>query len=69
MPIPNDPTEHLYEHRIYGEKGSVMSFPKITDSGFGHTQMDYDKIDIDYDNTYQELSDIVEIYKKEIANG
>ena len=63
LTIPNDAIEYLYEHKLYGAKGSVMSFPKITDNGFYHTQNSYENIDIDLDKIYNELSDIVNSFK------
>ena len=64
FPVPNNPIEHLFEHKIYGNPGDVMNFPKISDSGFDHTQSDYENSNINYDCIYKELSDFTENYIK-----
>ncbi|MBR1619433.1 LicD family protein [bacterium] len=64
LPAPIDPLQHLYQSGEYGEYGAVMTFPRIQDSGFAHTQMNYSS-DIDYDNILHELTNIYEEIKNE----
>ena len=57
FPSPNNPLKHLYHSNEYGEYGAVMNFPKIMDSGFAHTQFDYEnneKIKKIYDEMFLE---------------
>lgn len=56
FPAPSNPLQHLYESGEYGEYGAVMNFPTITDSGFGHTQTEFENID--YDSILSELKEI-----------
>ena len=69
LPAPQNPLEHLYEHHQYGSREDMMNFPRISDCGFVHTQFDYKNTNIDLDNIYKSLSDIVERYKKEFPDG
>ena len=64
LPAPIDPLQHLYQSGEYGEYGAVMTFPRIQDSGFAHTQIKYSS-DVDYVNILHELTNIYEEIKNE----
>ena len=68
LPAPNNPIESLHAHNMYGKKGSIMTFPKITDSGFKHTQITYEDSTENFDEILEELSEIVERYKNNNQN-
>ena len=68
LPAPNNPIESLHAHNMYGKKGSIMTFPKITDSGFKHTQITYEDSKDDFDEIYNRLSEIVKDYKTNNQN-
>lgn len=66
LPIPSDPIEHLYQCNEYGDRGSVMNFPRITNSGCCHSQNGYEALNINLDEIYNEISQIVENFSKGI---
>ena len=68
LPAPNNPIESLHAHNMYGKKGSIMTFPKIPDSGFKHTQATYEDSKDDFDEIYNRLSEIVKDYKTNNQN-
>ncbi|MBO5738241.1 LicD family protein [bacterium] len=65
--IPNNPIEHLYECRCYGEKGAVMNFPSFKDQGFAHTQTIYNKNSDYYINVLEGLTQVVTKIKTDVG--